>query len=314
MSAASAFALEVRSLERRFGDHVAVRPLDLDAYHGEVLGIIGPDGAGKTTLIRMLVGVLAPDAGTVQICGHDLAREHARTRLLLGYMSQAFSLYEDLTVAENISFFASIRGVSRKDLVARQGRLLQFTRLAPFTGRLAGALSGGMKQKLGLICTLVHDPRILFLDEPTNGVDPVSRREFWDIVGELKGRVTVVVATPYMDEAERCDRVALMAGGRLLAVDTPEGLREAVTEPVWEVTLDNPFEVAAHLERTFPGARVQLFGDRIHVSGPLDMRQLLLALQHADFLGTVKRVEPSMEDAYVRLACGVPARMGVAGG
>ena len=300
-------AVRARGLTRRFGDLVAVDGVDLDVPEGQVVGLIGPDGAGKTTLIRMMVGVLGMDAGSVTLCGRDLAKERDATRLLLGYMSQAFGLYEDLTVDENIRFFARIRLVSRRDLAPRRQRLLDFTRLAPFTKRQAGKLSGGMKQKLGLICTLLHEPRILFLDEPTNGVDPVSRREFWDILGELRGRVTVVVATPYMDEAERCDRVALMAKGRVLAYDTPEALRARIVAPVWELETSQPFAAANALQAALPAVDVQLFGDRLHALGTEGAAPLLAALTAAGIEASARRVPPSMEDAYVQLAGEAPA-------
>lgn len=295
-------AVQVRGLTRRFDALVAVSDLDLDVPEGQVVGLIGPDGAGKTTLIRMMVGVLGPSAGTVEIYGLDLAKHRDETRLLIGYMSQAFGLYEDLTVDENISFFARLRLVPRKVRGPRRARLLDFTRLTPFTRRPAGKLSGGMKQKLGLICTLMHEPKVLFLDEPTNGVDPVSRREFWDILGELRGRVTVVVATPYMDEAERCDRVALMSAGRILAYDTPEGLRARIGAPVWEIETAQPFAAAAALSAAMPGVDVQLFGDLLHALGPERPDELITRLAEVGHFATARRVAPSMEDAYVHLS------------
>lgn len=296
-----ATAVEVRGLSRRFGDTCAVDGVDLDVDEHQIFGIIGPDAAGKTTLMRMLVGVLAPDTGTVRVCGRDVQRERAATRLLLGYMSQSFSLYPDLSIDENIWFFATLRGVSRRDRRARAGRLLEATGLAPFTRRAAGKLSGGMKQKLGLTCTLVHEPQVLFLDEPTNGVDPVSRREFWDLLGELRERMTIVVTTPDLDEAERCDRVALMADGRLLTVRTPAELRATVELPVWEVSTTAPFVAAEALEAALSDAAVQLFGDRLHVVAPTsaaDLHELLAAAGHS---AQIRRVEPSLEDAYVQL-------------
>jgi ABC-2 type transport system ATP-binding protein len=295
-------AVQATGLVRRFDDLVAVREVDFTVPEGKVVGLIGPDGAGKTTLIRMMVGVLAPTKGTVSICGHDVQKERDKTRLLLGYMSQAFGLYTDLTVAENIKFFARLRLVKRKDRLEREKRLLEFTRLAPFVKRHAGKLSGGMKQKLGLICTLLHEPRVLFLDEPTNGVDPVSRREFWDILGELRGRVTVVVATPYMDEAERCDLVALMSDGRILAYDSPERLRARITDPVWEVETDRPFAAAELLTQAMPWCDVQLFGDMLHLLGPQEPSAALAVLREAGHTAQARQVPPSMEDAYVYLA------------
>ncbi len=294
-------AVTITGLTRRFGGAPAVDDVTLHVDEHEVFGIVGPDGAGKSTLMRLAVGVLAPDAGSVTVAGHDVHRQRNTARLKLGYMSQTFSLYRDLSVQENIWFFATLRGVRRADRLARAQRLLEATGLAPFTDRLAGNLSGGMKQKLGLICTLVHEPEVLFLDEPTNGVDPVSRREFWEILGELRQRVAVVVSTPALDEAERCDRVALLEGGRLLAVDTPDGLRGRVVDPVWEVSLDAPFEAAAVLGEALPDARVQLFGDRLHVvstAPPDTLRQLLAAAGHA---ADIARITPSLEDAYVQL-------------
>ncbi len=309
-------ALEALGLRRSFGKKGnsirAVDGVDLSIPEGQVLGIVGPDGAGKTTLIRMLVGVLRAESGTISICGHDLVKEREATRLLLGYMSQAFGLYEDLTISENIRFFAGLRRVPRALRSEREKRLLDFTRLAPFTGRRAGALSGGMKQKLGLICTLIHDPRVLFLDEPTNGVDPVSRREFWDILGELRGRVTVVVATPYMDEADRCDRVALMAEGRFLALAPPDVLKKRVLSPVWEVELDQPFAAAEALSQALPKADVQLFGELLHVIGPPSSQVVDEALARLGFHCRVAQIPPSMEDAFVQISTGQPGQSGSA--
>ncbi len=295
-------AVLASGITRRFDDLVAVREVDFEVPEGTIVGLIGPDGAGKTTLIRMMVGVLSPSKGKVAICGHDVQKDRDKTRLLLGYMSQAFGLYTDLSVAENIKFFGRLRLVSRKDRIEREKRLLEFTRLAPFVKRHAGKLSGGMKQKLGLICTLLHEPRVLFLDEPTNGVDPVSRREFWDILGELRGRVTVVVATPYMDEAERCDLVALMADGRILAYDTPENLRGRITDPVWEVETREPFAAAEVVTQAMPWVDVQLFGDLLHVLGPKTPENVLKVLHEAGHDAQARQVPPSMEDAYVQIA------------
>lgn len=293
-------AVRAAGLTRAFGPVRAVDGVDLEVDEHTLFGIVGPDAAGKTTLLRMLVGVLAPDAGSLTILGKDALAERAQMRLLLGYMSQRFSLYEDLTVAENIRFFGSLRGVAPADRAQRAQRVLDATGLAPFTGRFAGNLSGGMKQKLGLVCTLVHEPRVLFLDEPTNGVDPVSRREFWSLLGELRQRITVVVATPSLDEAERCDRVALMVDGRVLVVGTPEELRDRVERPVWELRARDPFGVAEIVQAEFPAASVQLFGDRLHVVHDISEGELAVRLHTAGHEVQVTQVPPTLEDAYVQ--------------
>lgn len=203
--------IEVRDLHKRYGATEAVRGLSLSVPGGTICGLIGPDGAGKTTTMRILCGLLRPDGGEASILGHDCARETRAIKDHLGYMPQRFSLYPDLTVAENLRFFADLFAVPRAERAAREVELMEFSRLAPFVGRRAGRLSGGMKQKLALCCTLIHTPQVLILDEPTTGVDPVSRREFWRILRDLAGRgLALLVSTPYMDEAGMCDAVVLM--------------------------------------------------------------------------------------------------------
>jgi ABC-2 type transport system ATP-binding protein len=288
-------------LTKRFGKLTAVDGVDLDVGDHQLYGIVGPDGAGKTTLLRLLVGILGPDAGTIRIAGFDGTKDRAKTRLLIGYMSQAFSLYEDLSVDENIRFFGQLRGVKAKDRETRASRVLEATGLQPFRDRHAGKLSGGMKQKLGLTCTLVHEPRVLFLDEPTNGVDPVSRREFWAILGELRERITVVVTTPSLEEAERCDKVALMTGGKILRVGSPDELRREVIRPVWEVEVKDPFQAAAIVEAELPEASVQLFGDTLHVVHDVAEDDLRSMLQTHGHTAKIVRRDPSLEDAYVQL-------------
>jgi len=303
-------AVRVRGLRRAFDEVPAVAGIDLDVPPNSLFGIVGPDAAGKTTLLRLLVGVLAADEGEIELLGVPAegpeARRSARDalRLRIGYMSQRFSLYRDLSVTENIRFFASLRRVPPADRDARAARVLEATGLAPFTERQAGALSGGMKQKLGLVCTLVHEPELLFLDEPTNGVDPVSRREFWSILGELRERLTIVVATPALDEAARCDRVALMEGGRAIVIDRPQGIRDRVVDPVWEIDTERPFAAAEALRRAFPDASTELFGDRVHVIGRLDADQLSGALGGD---ARIERVSPTLEDAYVQIVEGLQA-------
>jgi ABC-2 type transport system ATP-binding protein len=217
-------AIEMAGATKRYGTTEALRAITLDVQRGEMFGLIGSDGAGKTTAIRLMCGLLRPDAGAVRVLGRDPFREHQAVTERVGYLSQRFSLYGDLTIDENIAFFADIHGV--RDYRARRDQLLEMTQLTPFRARLADRLSGGMKQKLALACTLVHQPELIVLDEPTTGVDPVSRREFWKLLSEFLSRgITILMSTPYLDEAERCNRVALLHEGRLLACDEPSRLR-----------------------------------------------------------------------------------------
>jgi len=218
--------IQTCGLTRRFGDLVAVDSLDIAVAPGEMFGLVGPDGAGKTTTLRMLCGLIEPTAGSGRVAGHDVARESQAVKDQIGYMAQKFGLYADLTVAENMSFYADLFGVAGEQRRELTDRLMRMTRMQPFAGRQAGRLSGGMKQKLALMCTLLHKPRILFLDEPTNGVDPVSRRDFWTILYELlKDGITIMMTTSYMDEAERFNRVGLMHKGRLLRCSPPEEMK-----------------------------------------------------------------------------------------
>jgi ABC-2 type transport system ATP-binding protein len=267
-----------------------------------MFGLVGPDGAGKTTTIRMLCGILAPTSGQATILGHDLVAEAERVKTSIGYLSQRFSLYGDLTVDENIEFFAEIHLV--RDFRRRREELLEFTRLAPFRGRLAERLSGGMRQKLALACTLIHTPRLIFLDEPTTGVDPVSRRDFWKILSSLlRSGITIVMATPYMDEAERCSRVGLLAEGRLLAADTPGNIRSLMRGTVIEVVCTDIRRAFAVL-KGLPGVReVQLFGDRLNavVDEPeKEVRVIEAALLREGIPILQKRIlPPSLENVFI---------------
>jgi ABC-2 type transport system ATP-binding protein len=256
-------AVETRGLGKAFETVEAVCSLNLTVQEGEMFGLVGPDGAGKTTIIRMLCGILRPTSGSASVLGSDVVRESERLKSQVGYFSQRFSLYGDLTVDENIEFFAEIHLV--RDFKARREELLEFTRLAPFRKRLADRLSGGMRQKLALACSLIHTPQILFLDEPTTGVDAVSRRDFWKILSSLlRSGITIVMTTPYMDEAERCSRVGLLAEGRLLAADTPQNLKRLMRGAVVEVVCPDIRRAFAIL-KTIPEVReVQLFGDRVN--------------------------------------------------
>jgi ABC-2 type transport system ATP-binding protein len=220
--------IETHGLTRRFGELVAVDHLDLSVERGEIFGLVGPDGAGKTTTLRMLSGLMNPSEGSANVAGHDVAREAQAVKDRIGYMAQRFGLYVDLTVEENMVFYGDLFGVVGREREELTERLLRMTRMEPFRERQAGKLSGGMKQKLALMCTLLHRPEVLFLDEPTNGVDPVSRRDFWAILYQLlKDGITIFMTTAYLDEAERCNRVGLMHNGRLIRCEAPEEMKRA---------------------------------------------------------------------------------------
>ncbi len=297
-------AIHTEALSKSFEAINAVDRLDLVVNEGEMFGLVGPDGAGKTTTIRMLCGILTPSSGRASVLGHDVIREPDLVKSHLGYLSQRFTLYGDLSVDENIEFFAEINGVH--DFKSRREELLEFTRLSPFRSRLAERLSGGMKQKLALACTLIHTPKILFLDEPTTGVDPVSRRDFWRILqGLLQRGITILMTTPYMDEAERCSRVGLMSKGRLLTVDTPDRVKATMPGEVVEI-------ICADVRRAFETLRerdilhdVQAFGDRLHVvvrSAVRDMQEVERLLKDAGINVTNWRViSASLENVFIYL-------------
>jgi ABC-2 type transport system ATP-binding protein len=241
--------IETRGLTRRFGALTAVDHLDLTVPRGEIFGLVGPDGAGKTTTLRMLCGLILPSEGSARVAGHDVARESRAVKDQIGYMAQRFGLYNDLTVEENMVFYADLFGIMGEERQRLTARLLHMTRMEPFRGRPAGQLSGGMKQKLALMCTLLHRPQILFLDEPTNGVDPVSRRDFWAILYQLlKDGITIVMTTAYLDEAGRCNRVGLMHRGKLIRCDTPERLRIATGAESLEGAFIQTIQAAEALE------------------------------------------------------------------
>jgi ABC-2 type transport system ATP-binding protein len=227
--------IQIRDLTRRFGDLTAVDHLNLTVERGEIFGLVGPDGAGKTTTLRMLCGLIEPSGGAAEVAGHDVARESQAVKDQIGYMAQRFGLYVDLTVEENMNFYADLFGIVGQQRETLGAELLRMTRMEPFRARRAGRLSGGMKQKLALMCTLLHRPQILFLDEPTNGVDPVSRRDFWTILYQLlKDGITIFMTTAYLDEAERCNRVGLMHRGRLIHCASPDEIRRQTGAPTLE--------------------------------------------------------------------------------
>jgi len=297
-------AIQAQGLRRTFGEVVAVDRLDLDVAEGEIFGLVGPDGAGKTTTMRLLTGILPLTAGSATVAGFDAVRDPERLKDHIGYMSQRFGLYPDLTVNENIDFYADIYGVPGRGRAEKIERLLSFSHLTPFKQRLAGNLSGGMKQKLGLACALIHTPRVLFLDEPTNGVDPVSRRDFWRILYQLvREGVTIFVSTAYLDEAERCNRLALLHEGRLLGVGTPDEIKGLMTGALLEVRTSAPRRTAALLRERLAGASVGLFGDRVHVvtrdpAGTERQTRELVAAAGFELV-SIRSVEPSLEDVFV---------------
>jgi ABC-2 type transport system ATP-binding protein len=309
---ASSSALSFDRVSKHFGTTEAVRDVSLAVAQGEMFGLIGPDGAGKTTTIRLMCGLLKADAGQVRALGCDPVGDHRAITHAVGYFSQRFSLYGDLSIDENIAFFAEIHGVHRYQ--GRRNRLLDMMQLTPFRSRLADRLSGGMKQKLALACTLVHEPRLVLLDEPTTGVDPVSRREFWRLLSEfLSEGITIVMATPYLDEAERCTRVALMSDGRLLALDTPTGLRAAFPGDIIEV-LAEPQDDAERVLGSLPAITgVQPFGERLHcrvAKGQARgvVERIRESLSAAGVTVTTIRVMPaSLEDVFIDRVADGPA-------
>ncbi len=300
----SAYAIHVDNLSKTFGAIPAVDAVSFTVEQGEMFGIVGPDGAGKTTTIRMLCGILTPTSGTAQVLGYDLLREPDAIKKHIGYLSQRFSLYGDLSVDENIEFFAEINGVY--DYKTRREELLEFTRLTPFRERLAERLSGGMKQKLALACTLIHTPRLLLLDEPTTGVDPVSRRDFWKILQRLlKDGITIVMSTPYLDEAERCTRVALMNKGKIMRVNAPDRLKRLMTGDVVEIVCGSVREASRLIQRDTRVREVQTFGDRLHIvvdDAARDVQTVAALLRQQGIpITSTRKVSPSLENVFISL-------------
>lgn len=298
--------IETHALTRTFGKTAAVNGLDLAVNRGEVFGLIGPDGAGKTTTLRLLAAVMLPTAGEVRVLGFDTRRQAERIRQGVGYMPQKFSLYGDLTVWENLTFFADLYGVRGPTRRTRIDELLGFARLTEFTRRRAAALSGGMQKKLALACTLIHRPQVIILDEPTTGVDPISRREFWDILGSLHVQgVTIFVSTPYMDEAERCSRVGLLHEGRLMRCDAPDVLRRLVPGELLAIWTPQIMQARALLRSLPDVLEVQVYGDLLHVfvqRAAEAVPQLTAAFAAADIpITEVRQAVPRVEDAFISL-------------
>jgi ABC-2 type transport system ATP-binding protein len=297
-------AIRTEALTKRFDDVTAVADLTLSVEEGEIFGLVGPDGAGKTTTMRLLTSIMTPTSGEAWVAGYHVQKEAEAVKNNIGYMSQRFGLYPDLTVLENIDFYADIYDVPTRGRAEMIERWLAFSHLTPFKKRLAGNLSGGMKQKLGLACALVHTPKVLFLDEPTNGVDPVSRRDFWRILYQLlREHVTIFVSTAYLDEAERCSRVALIHQGKVLTVGTPQEVKKLMRGSILEFRLAHPRKAATVLRQEMPDATVGMFGDRVHLvtndphAAQVQAEQILaragLSVQ------AVRPIEPGLEDVFV---------------
>ena len=296
------YAVYTESLTRTFGDIVAVDRLNLRVNRGEIYGFLGPNGAGKTTTIRMLCGILAPTAGRGRVLDYDVVAEAEQIKKRIGYMSQKFSLYEDLTVAENVDFYASIYGLTGSVKRERGEDIFRTAGLAGRTGQLAGTLSGGQKQRLALGCALVHRPELLFLDEPTAGVDPLSRRDFWGLLYELAAAgTTILVTTHYMDEAEHCNRLGFIYGGKLIAEGKPDALKASSAGAVYKITPASVGAAYAALLQGLPGATISILGNNVHVSGVgVDEVTLARVLSNAGVAyAALEPAKPSLEDLFV---------------
>lgn len=299
----NSFAIMTSKLTKAFGSNIAVDSLDIEIKKGELFGLVGPDGAGKTTTMRLLSSIMDPTSGEAWVAGLSVIKDGERLKERIGYMSQKFGLYEDLTVMENIIFYADLYEVPKKERPARVERLLGFSNLTPFKDRLAGKLSGGMKQKLGLACSLIHTPEVLFLDEPTNGVDPVSRRDFWRILYDLlKEGVTILVSTAYLDEAERCTSIGLMHKGRILVKAPPGEMKKSLGVPMVEIWSDNSRR-AIDIVRAIEGVMsVNIYGDRLHVAiARKDLIEKIIRKLETDGIEIKDQREilPSVEDIFI---------------
>ncbi len=297
-------AIRTDKLTKSFGAVHAVDGLTFEVAEGELFGLVGPDGAGKTTTMRLLTAIMEPTSGEAWVAGKHIVKDAEAIKEDIGYMSQRFGLYPDLTVMENIDFYADIYGVSKRGRGERVDRLLGFSNLTPFRKRLAGNLSGGMKQKLGLVCALIHTPRVLFLDEPTNGVDPVSRRDFWRILYSLlREKVTIFVSTAYLDEAERCNRLGLIHRGKLFAMGTPDEVKGYMRGTLVQLRVDDPRKALHELRQALPEDSVGLFGDRLHILSEEPERAVSHALTVCQAAGITvhetRPIEPTLEDVFV---------------
>ena len=298
-------AIHCESVHKKYKETLALKGLSLDVERGEIFGIIGPDGAGKTTLFRILTTLILADSGTAEVDGFDVVKGYKEIRKRVGYMPGRFSLYQDLTVEENLKFFATVFNTT----VEENYELIKdiYVQIEPFKKRRAGKLSGGMKQKLALSCALIHKPSVLFLDEPTTGVDPVSRKEFWGMLKKLKAQgITILVSTPYMDEASMCDRIALIQNGAFLKIDTPKNIVSQYENKLWAVKSNDMHQLLTDL-RAYNGVESCFaFGDYHHVaagSEPLSVNELEMYLQKKEHARIrIKEIEPSVEDCFMQLS------------
>jgi ABC-2 type transport system ATP-binding protein len=299
-------AVRVKELTRKFGAFTAVDRVTFDVAQGQIFGFLGPNGAGKTTTIRMLIGLLPPTSGEGWVAGLDIQTEGEAIRRKIGYMSQKFSLYTDLTVEENIALFAGLYGVTGDRFRARRDWVLGVAGLTGKGGRLTADLPLGWKQRLALGCAVLHEPAILFLDEPTSGVDPLARRKFWDLINELaKGGTTILVSTHYMEEAEYCNRLVLMNRGKVIALDDPAGLRARMVEPLLEIRTSEPPHAVDALQKMDGVLEAAMFGRRVHVvvvDEAAAKREIPAAFAKRSIpFQSIERVEPSLEDVFVAL-------------
>lgn len=298
------FAVSIQQVSKSYGTVEALKSISFDVSHGELFGLIGPDGAGKTTIFRILTTLLLADSGTITMEGLDVVRKYRKIRDIVGYMPGRFSLYQDLTVEENLNFFATIFGTS----VAENYHLIKdiYQQIEPFKDRPAGKLSGGMKQKLALSCCLVHKPKVLVLDEPTTGVDAISRKEFWEMLKRLKKEgITILVSTPYMDEASLCDRIALIQGGKIMSIDTPGNIPGLYRGNLWSARSDNMYQLLQDL-KSFPGtSMVYLFGQTIHFTEKPSgfdqsfIHQFFKERGHKNM--EINKIEAGIEDSFIEL-------------